>query len=76
MGERICPVTGKECVTGICSSYECTLEKRIAGNENVIVDAINGFSLKIAQSYQLGTEMTLKLAEQISQYVLRRLRSK
>lgn len=76
MERGICPVTGKQCVTGICNTYECALEKRVAGNESVIVDAINGFSLKIAQSYQLGTEMTLKLAEDISQYVLKRLRSK
>ena len=76
MERKICPVTGKECVTGVCSTYECSLEKKIQADEHSVVDAINGFSLKIAQTYRLGTELTLKLADQISQHLLKKLGSK
>lgn len=76
MKDKICPITGKPCITGECSTYECNIEKKIENEEGKIVDAINGFSLEIAKSYGFRPEQTLKLAENISRRLLERLKSK
>ena len=74
MKDRICPITKQPCITGVCSTWECFAAIKVDDEKGNLVDIINGISLKIAQSYKLGAEQTLKFAEKISKYMLEKIK--
>ncbi len=74
MNERICPITKQPCITGVCSTWECSAAIKVDNEKGSLIDTINGISLRIAQSYRLGTEQTLKFAEKISLYMLEKIK--